>query len=41
MSEDASMETPTVPFSLVAATGATTLVLASALAYILLGRKKR
>jgi len=40
MTEEVNMESPTIPFSLVAATGATTVVLGSALAYVLLNRNK-
>jgi hypothetical protein len=39
MNEEAIMDSPTIPFSFVVATGATTLVLASALTYALMGKK--
>jgi hypothetical protein len=40
MSEEEIMDTttPTIPFSVVAATGATTIVLASTLAYLIMGK---
>jgi hypothetical protein len=38
---DEGMEVPTVPLSLVAASGAMTILLASALAYVLMGKKRR
>jgi hypothetical protein len=41
MNEGSVMEAPTLPLALVVASGITTLVLASALTYILMSRKKR
>jgi hypothetical protein len=42
MSEEEIMDaTPTIPFSIVAATGATTIMLASTLAYLIMGKRSK